>query len=89
MANQLGKRYICVMCGAEYIVTRGGDGELKCCGQAMAPKHWQQDQTRREPSWTEADQEKDTNAGFAKRRSCASSPARQFPLAADKRWPFV
>ena len=28
---QTGKRYRCVDCGAEFIVTRGGEGVL-CCG---------------------------------------------------------
>ena len=27
---QTGKRYVCPKCGAEYVVTRGGDGELRC-----------------------------------------------------------
>ncbi|MSQ35955.1 MAG: desulfoferrodoxin [Dehalococcoidia bacterium] len=26
-----GKRYKCAECGAEFIVTRGGDGELRGC----------------------------------------------------------
>ncbi len=26
MANQIGKRYCCAKCGAECIVTKGGDG---------------------------------------------------------------
>ncbi len=30
MAAQTGKRYLCPKCGAEFIVTKGGDGELKC-----------------------------------------------------------
>jgi hypothetical protein len=38
MANQVGKRYVCKKCGAEFIVTRGGNGELHCCGQAMELK---------------------------------------------------
>ncbi len=38
MANQVGKRYICTVCGAEFIVTRGGDGELHCCGKKMEIK---------------------------------------------------
>lgn len=38
MANQVGKRYICRKCGAEVIVTRGGNGALKCCGQQMEEK---------------------------------------------------
>lgn len=38
MANEVGKRYVCTKCGAEFIVTRGGDGELKCCKQPMEIK---------------------------------------------------
>ena len=29
-AAQTGKRYTCPECGAEFIVTRGGDAELRC-----------------------------------------------------------
>jgi len=38
MANQIGKRYICTKCGSEIVVTKGGEGTLKCCGQPMEPK---------------------------------------------------
>lgn len=38
MANETGKRYFCAKCGSEFIVTRGGDGTLKCCGQPMTKK---------------------------------------------------
>jgi hypothetical protein len=38
MANQVGKRYVCPVCGAEFIVTRGGKGELHCCGKKMEIK---------------------------------------------------
>jgi len=38
MANQVGKRYKCSKCGAEVIVTRGGNGAVKCCGQPMEQK---------------------------------------------------
>ena len=38
MANQIGKKYICKKCGAEFIVTKAGKGTLTCCGQPMAPK---------------------------------------------------
>jgi hypothetical protein len=38
MANQVGKRYVCTVCGAEFIVTRGGDGEMHCCGKKMEIK---------------------------------------------------
>ncbi len=38
MANQVGKRYQCNACGSEFIVTRGGEGQLVCCGQPMQMK---------------------------------------------------
>ncbi len=38
MANQVGKRYVCAECGAEFIVTRGGKGEMLCCGKKMEIK---------------------------------------------------
>ena len=38
MANQVGKRYTCEKCGATYIVTKGGKGQLACCGQPMEIK---------------------------------------------------
>ena len=38
MANQVAKRYFCKKCNSEFIVTRGGKGELKCCGQPMEQK---------------------------------------------------
>jgi desulfoferrodoxin-like iron-binding protein len=38
MATQVGKRYVCAKCGSEFIVTKAGKGELKCCGQPMQIK---------------------------------------------------
>lgn len=38
MANQIGKKYSCAKCGSEFIVTKGGAGELVCCGQPMEQK---------------------------------------------------
>lgn len=38
MANQLGKMYLCGSCGAQIIVTKGGDGTVKCCGAEMQKK---------------------------------------------------
>ena len=38
MANQVGKRYQCTKCGAEIIVTKGGEGNLSCCDQPMQQK---------------------------------------------------
>ena len=32
MANETGKRYSCSVCGAQFVVIKGGDGTLKCCG---------------------------------------------------------
>lgn len=34
-AAVLGKRYTCETCGAEVLVTKGGDAELKCHGAPM------------------------------------------------------
>jgi desulfoferrodoxin-like iron-binding protein len=38
MANQMGKRYRCVVCGAEVILTKGGEGQIRCDGQPMEVK---------------------------------------------------
>jgi len=38
MANLIGKKYICTKCGSEFIVTKGGNGAVKCCGQPMEQK---------------------------------------------------
>lgn len=38
MVNLVGKRYVCVKCGAEFIVTRGGAGTVLCCGKPVEPK---------------------------------------------------
>ncbi len=38
MANEIGKRYCCTKCGAEFIVTKGGNGAIHCCGQPMELK---------------------------------------------------
>ena len=38
MANEMGKRYRCPKCGAEFIVTKGGEGTINCCGQPMELK---------------------------------------------------
>ena len=38
MANQLGKVYICNNCKSQVIVTKGGSGQLKCCGVPMEQK---------------------------------------------------
>jgi hypothetical protein len=35
MANLLGKRYQCSVCEATVLVTKAGDGEMSCHGQAM------------------------------------------------------
>ena len=38
MATETGKRYVCSECGSEVLVTRAGDGTIKCCGQPAKPK---------------------------------------------------
>lgn len=35
LANQVGKRYVCSVCGSEFLVTKGGSGTLTCCNQPM------------------------------------------------------
>ncbi|TAK31645.1 MAG: desulforedoxin [Chloroflexota bacterium] len=36
--TQVGKRYKCVTCGSEVLVTKPGSGTLRCCGQEMQQK---------------------------------------------------
>ena len=38
MANNVGKRYTCTICGAEVIITRGGSGIITCCNVPMEIK---------------------------------------------------
>lgn len=38
MANLSATRYVCMSCDGEFIVTRGGDGKLFCCGTPMLIK---------------------------------------------------
>lgn len=38
MPNEVGKRYICKKCKAEFIITRGGKGTVSCCGEPMEIK---------------------------------------------------
>ncbi|MEE8471751.1 MAG: desulfoferrodoxin [Dehalococcoidia bacterium] len=38
MPSQVGKRYSCSQCGSEFIVTRGGEGELTCCDKPVEQK---------------------------------------------------
>lgn len=33
--NALGKRYVCAVCGSEFLVTKSGDGRLECHGLPM------------------------------------------------------
>lgn len=35
MATQVGKKYVCLKCGSVFIVTKGGEGTITCCGQAL------------------------------------------------------
>ena len=35
MANLLGKRYKCEVCGTEALCTADGDGSIKCCDKDM------------------------------------------------------
>ncbi|MBI2934921.1 MAG: desulforedoxin [Chloroflexi bacterium] len=36
MANQLGKRYRCEVCGTEILITKAGEGKVTCDGKDMA-----------------------------------------------------
>lgn len=38
MPNEVGKRYVCAVCGAELLVTKAGAGALSCCAQPMQLK---------------------------------------------------
>jgi len=38
VANEVGKRYVCKKCNSEFIVTKGGQGTISCCGQNMELK---------------------------------------------------
>ena len=35
MANQLGRRYQCSVCGTIILCTKAGEGEAECCETAM------------------------------------------------------
>ena len=38
VASETGKRYVCALCGAEFIATKGGTGTLTCCNQPIQIK---------------------------------------------------
>ncbi|MCH7746280.1 MAG: desulfoferrodoxin [Chloroflexi bacterium] len=38
MANETGKRYACPKCGSEFVVTKGGEGSMICCGEPVPKK---------------------------------------------------
>ena len=38
VSNEAGKRLHCQECGAEVVVTKGGEGTVTCHGQPMQPK---------------------------------------------------
>jgi len=38
MASETGKRYVCLKCGSEFVVIKGGDGTLTCHGEPMQVK---------------------------------------------------
>ena len=35
VVEQVGEKYMCIICGNEVIVTKAGGGTLVCCGQDM------------------------------------------------------
>jgi desulfoferrodoxin-like iron-binding protein len=38
VANQTGKKYVCTVCGSEFIVTKAGNGQLSCCNKPQELK---------------------------------------------------
>ena len=38
MANQLGKRFVCEVCGTETLCTKPGTGTVHCCDKEMSIK---------------------------------------------------
>ena len=38
VANETGKRYFCEKCGSQFVVTRGADGTINCCGEPMTKR---------------------------------------------------
>ncbi|MBN18712.1 MAG: desulfoferrodoxin [Chloroflexi bacterium] len=38
MSSKTGKRYTCKTCNAEFVVTRGGEGDLACCNNLLELK---------------------------------------------------
>jgi Desulfoferrodoxin, N-terminal domain len=38
MAMELGRRYVCEVCGTEVLCTKPGSGGLQCCGKEMGLK---------------------------------------------------
>lgn len=38
MGNQLGRRYVCEVCGTEVLCTKAGEGSIYCCGKEMQIK---------------------------------------------------
>jgi len=38
MATAVGARLKCGTCGTEIIVVKGTDGDVQCCGAALAPR---------------------------------------------------
>jgi hypothetical protein len=38
MALELGRRYMCDVCGTEVLCTKPGSGGLQCCGKEMGLK---------------------------------------------------
>ncbi len=38
VGTDMGQRYICRNCSAQFMVTKGGKGEAKCCGIPLERK---------------------------------------------------
>lgn len=35
MANELGKRFVCEVCGTQILCTKRGEGDVHCCDRSM------------------------------------------------------
>jgi len=38
VANQLGRRYVCDVCGTQVLCTKAGTGAIKCDSKEMSPQ---------------------------------------------------
>jgi len=71
VANLAGKRYLCTTCGSEFIVTKGGAGQLECHGSPMVMKTPGAQPPAASPA---------TGAGWATRRTWRTSWGSASPV---------